>query len=98
MTVKAIVELTLQSGKRDEFLTVLEQLTEEHRSMMEAAGWRGSTMYFVVDDPDKIVEIADWESAQARETVMQSEAMGAFAPVFAMLAAPFRATLVTDLN
>jgi hypothetical protein len=29
---------------------------------------------------------------------MRSEAMGAFAPVFELLAAPFKATLVTELQ
>jgi quinol monooxygenase YgiN len=97
MTVKAIVELTLQPGKRDEFVTLLEGLMAQHRSMMRAAGWQGSTMYGVVDDPDKVIEVAEWESAEARDAVMQSEAMGAFGPVFELLAAPFRATLVTEL-
>ena len=98
MTIKAIVELTLQEGKRDEFTRLLEGVMAQHRSMMHAAGWHGSTMYAVVDDPDKIVEIAEWESAEARDAVMQSEAMGAFAPVFELLAAPFSATLVTELQ
>jgi quinol monooxygenase YgiN len=98
MTVKAIVELTLQPGKRDEFVKLLEELMAQHRSTMQAAGWHGSAMYAVVDDPDKIIEIAEWTSAEARDAVTQSEAMGAFAPVFELLAAPFRATLVTELN
>jgi quinol monooxygenase YgiN len=98
MTIKAIVELTLQPGRRDEFVRLVEGLMAQHRSMMLAAGWRGSTVYAVVDDPNKIVEIAEWESAEARDAVMQSEAMGAFAPVFELLAAPFSATLVTELQ
>jgi quinol monooxygenase YgiN len=98
MTIKAIVELTLQEGKRDEFMRLLEGLMAQHRSMMHAAGWQGSTVYAVVDDPDKMVEIADWESAEARDAVMQSEAMSAFAPVFELPAAPFSATLVTKLQ
>jgi quinol monooxygenase YgiN len=98
MSINAIVELTLQPGRRDEFVKMLEGLMAQHRSMMHAAGWRGSTVYAVVDDPDKIVEIAEWESAEAREAVMRSEPMGAFAPVFELLAAPFNATLVTELQ
>lgn len=97
MTIKAIVELTLQPGKRDEFVELLEGLMAQHVSTMQAAGWHGSNVYAVVDDPDKLVEIAEWDSAEARDAVMQSEAMAAFAPVFEMLAAPFSATLVTDL-
>jgi quinol monooxygenase YgiN len=98
MTIKAIVELALQPGKRDEFVRLLEGLMAQHRSTMQAAGWQGSTMYAVVDDPDKIIEIAEWESTEARDAVMQSEAMGAFAPVFELLAAPFSTTLVTELH
>ena len=52
----------------------------------------------MVDDPDKIIEIAEWASVEARDAVMQSKAMGAFAPVFELLAAPCSATLVTELN
>ena len=98
MTVKAIVELSLLPGRRDEFVRLLGGLMEQHLSLMQAAGWQGSTLYEVVDQPDTIVEIAEWESAQARDAVMQSEAMGAFVPVFDLLAAPFRATLVTELH
>lgn len=98
MKIKSIVELSLQPGRRDEFLQLLEGLMAQHLSTMQAAGWHGSTIYGVVDNPDKVVEIAEWESAEARAAAMQSEAMGAFAPVFELLAAPFSATLVTDLD
>ena len=98
MTVKAIVELSLQPGRRDEFVKLFEGLMAQHLSTMRAAGWHASTMYGVVDNPDKIVEIAEWESAEARDAVMRSEAMGAFEPVFDLLAAPFSATLITELH
>lgn len=45
-----------------------------------------------------MVEIADWESAEARDAMMRSEAMGAFAPLFELLAAPFSATVVKQLH
>jgi len=52
----------------------------------------------VVDNPDMLVEIADWESAEARVTHMQeSAASGAYVPVMEMLAAPFRATVIRQL-
>ena len=98
MTVKAIVELSLQPGRRDEFVKLLEGLMAQQLSMMQAAGWHGSALYEVVHQPDRIIEIAEWESAEARDAVMQSEAMSAFAPVFELLAAPFSATLVTELH
>ena len=55
---------------------------------MRVAGCHSATIYVVVDDPDKAVEISEWESAEARERTMQSEAMGAFAPLFELLAVP----------
>ena len=62
-------------------------------------GSLGATLYKAVDDPDMLVEIAEWESTDAREAVMkEAEATGAFAPMFELLAAPFRATLVEPLH
>jgi hypothetical protein len=52
----------------------------------------------VVDDPDKAVEIADWESGQARDAAMQGEAFGVFAPMFELLAGPVSATVVEALH
>jgi hypothetical protein len=57
---------------------------------MRAAGWLGGTMHAVVDDPDKVVEISEWESVQARDAAMAGM-MGSFGPLFEMLAGPFKA-------
>jgi hypothetical protein len=58
-------------------------------------GYLGGNYYEVIDNPDMLVEIADWESVEARMALMSdSEAMGAFAPIFAMLAEPFKATVL----
>ena len=57
-----------------------------------------ATIYVVVDDPDKAVEISEWESAEAQERSMQSEAMNAFATMFELLAAPPSATVVEQLH
>lgn len=62
-------------------------------------GSLGSTCYEVLDNPDVVVEIADWESAEARAAAMQRAfATGAYAPLAELLAAPFRATVVKQLN
>ena len=63
---------------------------------MRAAGWLGGTMHAVVDDPDKVVEIAEWESVQAREAAMEGM-MGSFGPLFEMLSGPFKATVIEPL-
>src|SRR5262245_46166042 len=98
MAVKAIIELTLQPGRRDEFVKLLADLMTQHASTMHAAGWQASTLHAVVDDPDKIIEISEWTSAEAREAAMQSEAMSEFGPAFELLAAPFTAVVVRELH
>ena len=98
MAVKAISELTIQPDRRDEFVRLFESLVAQHFESMRAAGCHRATIYVVVDDPDKAVEISEWESAEARERIMQSEVMGAFAPLFELLAAPPSATVVEQLH
>jgi quinol monooxygenase YgiN len=98
MAVKAISEFAVQPGRRGEFVRLFESLVAEHFEEMRAAGCRSTTVYVVVEDPDKAVEISDWDSVEARERMRQSEAMGAFAPLFELVAAPPRATVVEQLH
>jgi hypothetical protein len=52
----------------------------------------------VLDNPNILVEIADWESAEARAAAMQQVmASGVYAPLEELLAAPFRATVIRQL-
>jgi hypothetical protein len=52
----------------------------------------------VLDDPDILVEIADRESAEARDARMkEAAATGAYAPLLELLASPFRATVISQL-
>lgn len=45
-----------------------------------------------------LIEIAEWESAEAREAHMEkSAATGAYAPLIELLAVPFRATVIKQL-
>jgi hypothetical protein len=45
-----------------------------------------------------VVEIADWASAEARASAMQQAIdSGAYAPLGELLAAPFRATVISQL-
>jgi hypothetical protein len=61
-------------------------------------GFLGSTRYGVLADPDVLVEIADWESAEARDAHMtEAAATGAYAPLLGLLAAPFRVTVISQL-
>jgi quinol monooxygenase YgiN len=96
MAIKVIVELQAKPGKRTELKNLIERIVTEHGS--GERGFLGSTRYEVLDNPDILVEIADWESAEARVAHMQ-EAIpkGVYAPLGDLLAAPFRATVIRQL-
>jgi quinol monooxygenase YgiN len=95
MAVKVIVELRAAPGRRDELKSVLHTLLADLGPALKESGSLGSTFYEVVDDPDALVEIADWETADARNAVMSDPATAeAMAPVLALLAGPFDATVV----
>lgn len=66
-----------------------------NRAEPERKGSLGSTLYEVLDDPDLLVEIADWESAEAHEAVMRDPATAeALAPGLELPASPFKATIL----
>ena len=61
----------------------------------QAPGFLGSTMDEVLDSPDGLVEIADWDSADTQEAaVRQAMTADVFAPVAELVAAPFLATRI----
>jgi quinol monooxygenase YgiN len=93
VTIKVLVELQAKPGRRAELKDLLESAVE--RLGPAAPGFLGATRYEVLDNPDIVVEIAEWESAEARATAMQ-QAMdsGAYAPLGELLGAPFRATVI----
>jgi quinol monooxygenase YgiN len=96
MTIKVIVELQAKPGKRDELKNLLENVAATLGP--GEPGFLGSTRYEVLDNPNILVEIADWQSAEVRAAAMQ-EAMesGAYAPLSDLLATPFRATVISQL-
>jgi hypothetical protein len=53
----------------------------------------------VLEDPDRLIEIAEWESPEARQTwldrMMES---GDLARLMGILAAPFKATNVKQID
>ena len=96
MAIKVIVELKAKPGRRDELESLLESMVANHGPTQR--GFLGSTRYEVLDDPDMLIEIAEWDSAEARVAHMEeSAATGAYAPLLEMLAAPFRATVIRQL-
>jgi quinol monooxygenase YgiN len=96
MAIKVIVELQAKPGKRAALKDLIESIVAQNGS--GAPGFLGSTRYEVLDNPDILVEIADWESAEARVAHMQEAmATGIYAPLSELLAAPFRATVIRQL-
>jgi quinol monooxygenase YgiN len=96
MAIKVIVELQAKPGKRAEVKSLLESV--EAKLGPGAPGYLGSTRYEVLDNPNILVEIAEWESAEVRASAMQEAmASGAYAPLGELLAAPFRATVISQL-
>lgn len=94
--IKVIVELRAKPGKRSELRNLIESVSAKYGPAQP--GFLGSTRYEVIDNPNILVEIADWASAEVRATAMQKAlADGAYAPLEALLAAPFRATVISQL-
>jgi hypothetical protein len=52
----------------------------------------------VLDNPDILVEIADWESVEVRAAMQEAMATGAYAPLDELLAETFRATVIRQLS
>ena len=94
--IRVIVELQAKPGKRAELKSLLENVVAKYGS--SHPGLLKSTRYEVLDNPNILVEIADWVSAEVRATAMQrAMADGAYAPLEELLAAPFRATVIRQL-
>ena len=96
MAIKVIVELQAKPGGRNELAALLDSIVAKEGSTLR--GFLGSTSYEVPDNPDMLVEIAEWESAEARLVHMEeAAATGAYAPLLELLAAPFRTTVIRQL-
>jgi quinol monooxygenase YgiN len=96
LAIKVIVELKARPGGRAELQDWLETLVAVHGQSQ--VGFLGSARYEVLDDPDMLIEIAEWVSAEARLAHMQESATtGVYAPLAGMLASPPRATVIREL-
>jgi quinol monooxygenase YgiN len=94
--IKVIVELHAKPGKRVELKNLLKSVVAKYGS--DQPGFLGSQQYEVLDNPDILVEIADWASAEMRASAMQQTMNnGAYAPLEELLAAPFRAIVLRQL-
>jgi len=94
--IRVIVELKALPGKREELKSLLDHIVATQGEGQ--VGFLGSTRYEVLDDPDALVEIAEWDSAEARSQHMaEAAATGVYAPLVELLAAPLRATVIRQL-
>jgi quinol monooxygenase YgiN len=95
LSIKVVVEFQARSGARAELKRLLESIPATYAPT--TPGFHGSTVYELLDSPDGLVEIAEWESAEAQAAaVQQASAAGVYAPVVELVAAPFKATRISQ--
>jgi quinol monooxygenase YgiN len=93
MQIKVVVEFQAKPGTRAQLKELLGAISAAHGS--QVPGFLGSTVYEVLDSPDGLVEIAEWDSAEAQAAaVQQAMADGVYSPVVELVEAPFRATRI----
>ena len=97
MAIKVIVEFQAKPGARAELAGKLEGIMAELGPNLP--GFRGSGLYEVLDSPDALVEIAEWDSPDAQAAaVEQAMESGVYAPVLELVAAPLKATRIGRLH
>jgi quinol monooxygenase YgiN len=95
--IKVVVEFQARPGARAELMSLLAEISATYGP--KAPGFLGSAQYVMLDSPDGLVEIAEWESAEAQAAaVEQATAAGVYTPVMELVAAPFRATRIGQLS
>lgn len=93
MPIKVIVQFQAKPSHRVELRDLLRRISAEHGP--RATGFLGSTVYDAIDTHDGLVEIAEWDSAEAQaEAVARATELGVYAPVLELVAAPFTATRI----
>jgi quinol monooxygenase YgiN len=96
MPIKVVVEFQAKPGARAELKELLTAISTTHGP--QVPGFLGSTVYELLDSPDGLVEIAEWDSSEAQAAaVQQAMANGVYAPVVELVAAPFRVTRIAPL-
>lgn len=96
MAIKTIIELQAKPGKRPELITAMDNVLA---SMKEAKGFLGVSRYEVIDNPDSLIEIAEWDSAEARQKWLeQSMVTGSLSSLMGTLGVPFKAITVREIN
>jgi heme-degrading monooxygenase HmoA len=95
MAIKTIVELQAKPGKRDDLIRALDNVLE---GMKNAPGFVDATRYEVIDNPDSLIEIAEWESPEARQTwIEKSMVTGSLNRLVGTLGIPFKAITIREM-
>lgn len=95
MTIKAIVELHSKPGMRDELIKALDELHEKRKQF---PGFIRFSRYEVIDDPEKLIEVVEWETREARMAWMEkSTASGLLSRVVSAVRDSFNAVTVRKL-
>lgn len=95
MAIRVIVEFQAKPGARGELASALDDIMATIAPGIP--GFVGSTLYEVLDNLDALIEIAEWDSADAQAAaVEQAMASGVYGPVFELVAGPLRATRIVE--
>jgi quinol monooxygenase YgiN len=96
MTIKVIIELQAKPGKRDEVLKAIQAV---HESRKNAPGFISYSSYEVIDNPDSLIEIAEWETPEARQAWLEeSMETGALNHLVRTLGIPFKARTMREFK
>ena len=96
MTIKTIIELQAKPGKRDELVKAMDAVLG---SMKDAKGFLGMNRYEVIDNADSLIEITEWETAEARQAWLeQSMVTGSLNNLMGKLGVPFKAITVRQMD
>ena len=95
MAIKTIIELQAKAGQRDE---LVRSMTEVTATLQAVPGNLGFSFYEVLDNPDVLIKIAEWESPEARQIwLKQSMDSRALSLLIESLGAPFKATNIRQM-
>jgi quinol monooxygenase YgiN len=92
VVTRTIIELQAKPGMRDELVRILGGVIA---AMRDVPGFLSVTSYEIVEDPDRLVEIAEWESPEAAQRWLDRvQESGDLGSVMEALGTLFRATNV----
>lgn len=96
MSIKAIIELQAKPGRREDVLKALQAV---HESRQGQQGFIGFTKYEVIDDPDSVIEISEWDTAETRQAWLeQSMESGVMNRLIETLGVPFKAITIRQIE